>query len=170
MPKGVYQRKPRMSKEERAAQQSAYYHNIYKKRPGTKERAAELNARPEQKEKRKAYKKTVAGRTAEKRYRRNSYAARGYHHEYRLITIYGITEAEYQIILSGQGGVCAICSKSVDGRLHVDHDHETKVVRGLLCGTCNRGLGMYQDKPELLRKAADYLDAISSDDSDQEVA
>jgi hypothetical protein len=41
--------------------------------------------------------------------------------------------------------------------LAVDHDHETKHVRGLLCANCNTALGKFHDNPDLLYRAADYL-------------
>lgn len=47
------------------------------------------------------------------------------------------------------------CSKELD--LHVDHNHTTGEIRGLLCGLCNRGLGSFFDDPELLSKAIQYL-------------
>ena len=57
--------------------------------------------------------------------------------------------------------VCELCGyPSVDGKaLHLDHCHATGVFRGWLCTNCNRGLGHFRDNPELLRKAASYLEA-----------
>jgi hypothetical protein len=50
---------------------------------------------------------------------------------------------------------CAICKRVGN---HLDHDHTTGAVRGLLCGDCNRGIGLFHDDPECLRVAADYLE------------
>jgi len=61
-----------------------------------------------------------------------------------------------------QRGSCAICGKgeAENGKaLAVDHDHESGVVRGLLCDHCNLALGRFQDSPEILRRALDYLGA-----------
>ncbi len=56
---------------------------------------------------------------------------------------YGISAQDYDLLLAGQGGVCALCGNEAYGRarLHVDHDHETGDVRGLLCFHCNTALG-----------------------------
>lgn len=72
---------------------------------------------------------------------------------------YGITPEEYHQMHSSQKGCCAICElpESEVGKLHVDHDHENGVVRGLLCGKCNRGLGLLNDNAACLRRAAKYL-------------
>jgi len=65
----------------------------------------------------------------------------------RLLTLYGITEAEYDAILAFQGGVCYVCEHPpVNLRLSVDHDHETGLVRGLLCWDCNKALQMIRDQ------------------------
>lgn len=64
---------------------------------------------------------------------------------YRLI--YGIDLDEYERMLAVQGGVCAICDqpeKAKNRLLCVDHDHQTGVVRGLLCTRCNTALGSYE--------------------------
>lgn len=72
---------------------------------------------------------------------------------------YGITWEDYECLFEAQQGCCAICSKERgDGpMLAVDHNHETGEVRGLLCGSCNRGLGLFIDNPKLLIKAAEYV-------------
>lgn len=78
---------------------------------------------------------------------------------------YGIDLEDYQRILKAQGGVCDICGSSETAtlrgkvkRLAIDHCHETGEVRALLCSTCNTALGKMKDSPDLLRKAADYLE------------
>lgn len=75
---------------------------------------------------------------------------------------YGLTSEQYGELLSAQQGTCAICggteSKGRPGeRLHVDHDHATGAVRGLLCSECNRGIGHFGERDDVLIKAAMYL-------------
>jgi len=64
---------------------------------------------------------------------------------------YGLTDVEYEAL----GTCCRICSTKE--KLCVDHCHTTGKVRGLLCGPCNRGLGLFKDDPNLLLQAAKYL-------------
>lgn len=73
---------------------------------------------------------------------------------------HGLRVGQYDSLLQEQGGGCAICGQQcTSGRsLAVDHDHATGAIRGLLCGTCNRAIGMMQDSPEILRAAAQYLE------------
>jgi len=87
-----------------------------------------------------------------------------YGRDWALQTKYNLTRDEHDAIHAEQGGRCAICGTDKAHRstthrvaLHVDHCHETKVVRGLLCAGCNRGLGYFNDDPVLLRKAIAYL-------------
>ena len=73
---------------------------------------------------------------------------------------YDITVTEYDTMYDNQDGRCKICKGLPNGnrnRLSVDHDHSTGKVRGLLCNTCNTGLGMFRDNSELLIEAASYL-------------
>ena len=76
---------------------------------------------------------------------------------------YGLTEADYQQMLETQNGACAICGTTTPtGKwkvFAVDHCHESGKVRGLLCNECNRGIGLLRDSSDLLRKAAEYIDA-----------
>ena len=82
------------------------------------------------------------------------------HRNAQLIRYYGITLAEYRELLAIQKGCCAICGREPTGRaLHVDHDHKTGDVRGLLCWTCNRLLPFLGDSPERAARAAAYLRA-----------
>lgn len=75
-----------------------------------------------------------------------------------LKRVYGLSEEEYADLLRKQDGVCAICKKPDNDRtLSVDHDHKTNKVRGLLCKSCNRGIGFLQDDVKILAKAIEYL-------------
>lgn len=76
----------------------------------------------------------------------------------RLSRKYGMTEEDFGILWDQQMGRCAICQISFDkDRPHVDHDHESGEVRGLLCSLCNPGIGFFRDDSELLDAAAAYL-------------
>lgn len=77
----------------------------------------------------------------------------------KIKRLFGITPEQYDEMLTRQGGTCAICHReSPDGRrLHIDHDHDTKRVRGLLCHDCNRGLGMFKDDIARFQRAIAYL-------------
>jgi hypothetical protein len=78
--------------------------------------------------------------------------------EAHLRRTFGITSADYEALLARQNGGCAICGRPPKkAALHVDHDHETGVIRGLLCVGCNNALGQFHDDFELLQRAADYV-------------
>jgi hypothetical protein len=79
---------------------------------------------------------------------------------------YGITLEQYDNMLTAQKGMCAIAGCGIKegqegaghgNRLHVDHDHKTKIVRGLLCSNHNTALGKFNDSIEQLQSAIDYL-------------
>jgi len=79
---------------------------------------------------------------------------------------HGITLEEYNGLLAEQHGRCKICltthsNRRTTNRLAVDHDHNTGLIRGLLCESCNRAIGLLKDNPSLLRKAAEYLEGNS---------
>jgi len=78
--------------------------------------------------------------------------------EYALRTKYRIDAFEYNKVLEEQGGFCAICGGSNNGKtLAVDHDHETNQVRGLLCAQCNTVLGLIHDDPVIASRIIFYL-------------
>lgn len=72
---------------------------------------------------------------------------------------YKITLDEYNEILKRQNFSCAVCDDiPTKQRLHVDHNHITGKVRGLLCQPCNVSIGKMKENPNLLRKLADYIE------------
>ncbi len=73
---------------------------------------------------------------------------------------YNLTELEYITAFDHQGGACAICgNKPRARRFHVDHDHKTGLVRGILCLWCNhKVLGGARENPEILKAAIAYLE------------
>jgi ribosomal protein L34E len=127
--------------------------------PSTTARCASCNTRlrsykkartPEQKAKHAAYMREY--------YRNNPEKWR----DEQLRRKYGITLDEYQKLFTKQHGECAICGSAIgeisrQRPLFVDHCHATGRVRGLLCGSCNRGIACFNDDPVRLRTAAKYL-------------
>jgi hypothetical protein len=114
------------------------------------ERAREVARRTYEKNKEKIRERQKLYREANPRRIRSSH----------LKTVHGITLETYEMMLAAQGGVCAICLGPPDGRwgsYHVDHDHRTGVVRGLLCNSCNLGLGKFKDSITRLSSAQRYL-------------
>lgn len=80
---------------------------------------------------------------------------------------YGITPEDKERMLKKQNFRCAICGeeiflfgdlKNINKVAHVDHNHETREVRGLLCSDCNRGIGLLKDSPLILANALKYLE------------
>ena len=84
--------------------------------------------------------------------------------EYQRKKSCGIDAYGYQIMLEHQESRCAICGVHVDDckrALAIDHDHETGFARGLLCCSCNMGLGYFKDDVDKLRDAAWYLEEFT---------
>lgn len=86
------------------------------------------------------------------------------YHSAQMQRNYGISFADYDRMYHEQDGFCAICrlpqNSKRNTRFCVDHDHDTGEVRGLLCDSCNRGIGLLKDDPRLLENAAKYLRAF----------
>ena len=74
---------------------------------------------------------------------------------------YGLNEATFDELLERAEGRCEICQS--DDPLHIDHDHHSGDVRGLLCNNCNNGLGRFSDDPARLRAALRYLEGQSTE-------
>lgn len=73
---------------------------------------------------------------------------------------YGLTAEAFDAMFERQSGRCAICSTDLDPDstdMHIDHCHASSVVRGLLCRSCNLGLGCFKDDPVRLTRAVAYL-------------
>jgi hypothetical protein len=92
--------------------------------------------------------------------------------EYNLQRQYGLSVDEYNSILNEQKGKCAICGETENEAMRgkamkfaVDHDHATGVIRGLLCGNCNRGIGNLQDSITTMTNAIDYLKKHASSEA-----
>ncbi|QDF15385.1 endonuclease VII [Gordonia phage Mollymur] len=77
-----------------------------------------------------------------------------------FIDRYGITALEFDRMVEGQGSACGICREvKPPSDLVVDHDHTTGRVRGLLCNSCNTGIGLLREDPKILSSAIDYVTA-----------
>jgi len=79
---------------------------------------------------------------------------------------FGMTPEQYDAMLQDQGGVCLLCGRPPRSSysLHVDHDHGSGRVRGLLCFSCNNALGDFADDPDRLRAAARYVEVAQPRD------
>jgi hypothetical protein len=76
-----------------------------------------------------------------------------------LMRKYGITLEQFDRMLQNQHGKCAICKgpNPKATNWHVDHDHVSGQVRGLLCFACNTGIGQLQDDPNVISAALSYV-------------
>lgn len=85
-----------------------------------------------------------------------SVEANGGARNYHLRRRYGIGLEHFEQMSAEQNGLCAICREAPAD--HVDHDHRTERVRGLLCFNCNGALGQFRDRRDLMLRAIAYLD------------
>lgn len=65
--------------------------------------------------------------------------------------------ADFRALKEKQKGICPICKRGGE-KMEIDHDHDTKKVRGLLCSRCNGALGQFCDDVNLLSEATKYLE------------
>jgi hypothetical protein len=100
-------------------------------------------------ERRAAYQAEYRQRPEVKRRARDAY----------FLRTYGLSADEVDEMLDAQNGGCAICGARPErlASMHIDHDHEHGHLRGLLCVSCNQGLGQFRDDAALLLRAIVYL-------------
>lgn len=154
-----YHRKWYRKNRDRLLEVRKKYNKKYNLSPEGKESERKRNQLPKRIVYRKIYKKTQAGNLSNIKYRSKPEVKEKYEN-YRLKVRYGITTKEYWDLVAKQNGVCAICNKSDGKKLHIDHNHTSNKVRGLLCGSCNRGLGMFKDNIYTMEKAIKYLNHV----------
>lgn len=83
---------------------------------------------------------------------------------------YGISLSDWNELFQKQNGCCAICGdhqSTLSKKLRVDHCHKTGPVRGLLCATCNSGIGMLKDDVKVLEKAISYLNKFNTESAEK---
>lgn len=112
----------------------------------------------------KKYKASLKGKLAAQRDEDKNGKARAlrYHHSEKgqktyIKRIFGFEYEDVKRFQRLQNNKCALCGKASRRRLSIDHCHETGKFRGLLCDSCNKGLGLFKDDPELLIRAASYI-------------
>jgi hypothetical protein len=170
------------NKEEERAYQKAYYetHRDQARERSRKWRAANPDQAREQTRKSsrkwRAANPDQARELALKWYYANLDQAREHSRKWRHANLdqaresgyrskHGLTTDEVSELRKGQEDKCALCGNTFVDTPHIDHNHECcppnkscpDCRRELLCGTCNRGLGMFKDSPALLQRAIDYL-------------
>jgi Recombination endonuclease VII len=79
-------------------------------------------------------------------------------HETKIRTQFDLEPTDIESLQREQNNKCAICQREFLKRPHIDHIHGTKIVRGLLCGSCNRGIGLLQESSQTLSNAITYLE------------
>lgn len=81
---------------------------------------------------------------------------------YNIRARYGVDLEDYETHLAAQGGGCAICGTPPGKRRHhIDHDHQTGAIRGILCNRCNTGIGLLGEDIALMERAAAYLEGAT---------
>jgi hypothetical protein len=117
------------------------YDKEYHNRPEVKARQKQY--RKDRKEQIRAYKKE-------------------YNKKYGRKRRYNLNEQEFIEMLSRQNNRCAICSVSLEcKKVCLDHNHETKRIRGLLCHNCNVALGLFKDNLLIIESAIKYMRGVN---------
>ena len=113
----------------------------------------------------KKYRNSHKGKLADKR-QRNKPDTKRRNRKSHLLRNYNLSVSEFDQMVADQCGCCAICKRVMEinttkginnTQLCIDHNHETGMVRGLLCGACNFALGFFRDDTVNLSNAIAYL-------------
>jgi hypothetical protein len=81
------------------------------------------------------------------------------HNQYLKKRRYGVTQDQFEKMLVDQNNMCKICGNEFKSTkdTHIDHCHDTNVVRGILCNNCNMALGQFNDNLDIMENAIKYL-------------
>ena len=140
------------------------YKKAYREKNKEKEKAYAKAYREKNKEEIKAYAKASKEKNREKIKAYNkAYCEKNKERKKanQLKRSFGIGLHEYNLMLTEQKGKCACCGihqNELTMSFAVDHDHDTGLIRGLLCGNCNTAIGKLGDNIEGLMKALNYLE------------
>lgn len=123
-----------------------------------------------ERDRKRDYKKQDLNRSPESKERRRLHQKRKYkaltwrQKLERRLKSYGMTLDDFDRMWDQQGGNCASCFVCLehDDPFHIDHDHKTGAVRGILCPPCNLTVGHGRESPDLLRKCAAYLERVKA--------
>jgi len=133
-----------------------YAEHLEKEKQRGKQKRKDLQLDPLRKQKYNQYQKKYAKENKDKLKNYQSRSSEAWKKR-NIARRYGITIEYYDSLLEKQNGLCAICLKKPE-KLHVDHSHETGIVRALLCHKCNTSLGLLQEDAEILNRAIEYLE------------
>ena len=123
----------------------------YRKKPENIQRKRELSRIAYLADKEKHILRTKRWRDNNKE--RVTYLYRSKH----LKSKFKMTVEEYDVMFENQNCVCKICRLPSKKKLSIDHNHTTGKIRGLLCFTCNMGIGYFKDSEKLLKSASKYI-------------
>jgi len=100
-------------------------------------------------------------KTWAKKYRlKNSIRLSATTFNYKLKSQYGLSRDQYELMIKNQNNRCIICGNpfTTPKHTHIDHDHKTGSVRGVLCSNCNTGIGFFRENIDIMISAIKYLD------------
>jgi hypothetical protein len=110
----------------------------------------------------RGYYHTEHGRATTEKYRKSAQGRENAKAQSRRVVLkrHNITQEFFDSLIEEQDNKCAICGTELQAgyRTHIDHNHSTGSVRGLLCSKCNTGLGLFREDKQILLNAVSYLE------------